>query len=75
MGTAAGEPCTGARSTGWLSLTEPRTRTLPPTSAVYYEDYEAAHVAGVALLRTGDRGYRSGLDRDGDGIACDEETG
>jgi hypothetical protein len=38
---------------------------------VYYANCTAVKAAGVAPIRTGDPGYRSGLDRDGDGIACE----
>jgi uncharacterized protein YceK len=42
------------------------------TSAVVsYKNCAEAKKAGVAPLRAGDEGYRTGLDRDGDGIACD----
>lgn len=37
----------------------------------YYPDYAAARAGGVAALHRGALGYRSGLDRDGDGIACE----
>jgi hypothetical protein len=37
----------------------------------YYANCAAARAAGVAPLHKGDPGYRSGLDRDGDGIACE----
>lgn len=37
----------------------------------YYANCAAARSAGVAPLHKGDPGYRSGLDRDGDGIACE----
>jgi outer membrane biosynthesis protein TonB len=40
-------------------------------SAAYYKNCAAARAAGAAPLRTGDPGYRAGLDRDGDGIACE----
>jgi len=40
-------------------------------SAVYYANCAAARAAGVAPLHVGDPGYRKGLDRDGDGIACE----
>ena len=43
----------------------------PPSSGVYYENCAAARAAGVAPLLTGQGGYRSGLDGDGDGIACE----
>jgi len=44
------------------------TRSNP---AVFYRSCEAAQAAGVAPLRTGDPGYRTGLDPDGDGVACE----
>jgi hypothetical protein len=57
--------------------------TAPPTTAahvaptttqpasVYYANCDAARAAGAAPLHRGDPGYRSGLDRDNDGIACE----
>lgn len=39
--------------------------------SAYYRSCAAARAAGVAPLHRGDPGYRSGLDRDGDGIACE----
>jgi hypothetical protein len=44
-----------------------------PASApgVYYANCTAARAAGVTPLHRGDPGYRSGLDRDDDGIACE----
>ena len=41
-----------------------------PASA-YYGNCAAARAAGAAPLHVGDPGYRAGLDRDGDGIACE----
>ncbi len=32
---------------------------------------DAARAAGVAPIQAGEPGYRPGLDRDGDGTACD----
>lgn len=46
----------------------------PSTTApggVYYPNCDAARAAGAAPLHQGDPGYRPGLDRDGDGIACE----
>lgn len=47
----------------------------PPTtrapSAAYYKNCDAARAAGVAPLLRGQPGYRSQLDRDDDGIACE----
>lgn len=41
-------------------------------AAAYYSNCDAARAAGVAPIRAGQPGYRAGLDRDGDGIACDK---
>lgn len=40
-------------------------------SSIYYDNCAAVRSAGVAPIRTGDAGYGSHLDRDGDGIACE----
>lgn len=37
----------------------------------YYPNCASARAAGVAPLRRGDSGYRAGLDRDNDGVACE----
>ncbi len=42
---------------------------------VSYRSCAAVRAAGKAPLYRGDPGYSSRLDRDGDGIACDTETG
>jgi hypothetical protein len=38
---------------------------------VFYKNCDAARAAGAAPLRKGEPGYRSKLDRDGDGVACE----
>ncbi|MGS2808168.1 excalibur calcium-binding domain-containing protein [Nocardia sp. MW-W600-9] len=43
----------------------------PPTPSAYYKNCAAARAAGVAPLHRGEPGYRSGLDGDGDGVACE----
>jgi hypothetical protein len=43
---------------------------LPPSSA-YYGNCSQARAAGAAPLHVGEPGYRLGLDRDGDGVACE----
>ena len=43
--------------------------TLPSSS--YFPNCSAARSAGAAPLYSGQAGYRSGLDRDGDGVACE----
>ncbi|NJC72917.1 excalibur calcium-binding domain-containing protein [Planosporangium thailandense] len=40
-------------------------------SDVYYANCAAVRAAGKAPLHRGDPGYRSPLDRDNDGIACE----
>lgn len=40
-------------------------------SDVYHRNCAAARAAGAAPMRRGEPGYRPGLDRDNDGIACD----
>lgn len=43
----------------------------PAPVAVYYANCTAAKAAGAAPLYAGQAGYRSALDRDSDGIACE----
>lgn len=38
---------------------------------VYYASCAEAKRAGAAPLHRGEPGYRKGLDRDGDGVACE----
>ncbi|WP_285249214.1 excalibur calcium-binding domain-containing protein [Pseudarthrobacter sp. efr-133-R2A-89] len=42
-----------------------------PAPAAYYANCTAAKAAGAAPLYRGQAGYRSALDRDGDGVACE----
>lgn len=44
-----------------------------PEAAVsaYYANCSEAKTAGAAPLHRGDAGYRSAMDRDGDGVACE----
>lgn len=42
-----------------------------PPSSVYYENCDAVRAAGAAPIHSGDPGYSSKLDRDGDGIGCE----
>jgi outer membrane biosynthesis protein TonB len=46
-------------------------KTTAHAPSVYYKNCAAAKAAGVAPLHLGEPGYRSGLDRDGDGVACE----
>jgi hypothetical protein len=53
----------------------PSTTTPSPApttgSSVYYKNCAEACADGVAPIYRGQPGYRPGLDRDGDGIACE----
>lgn len=49
---------------------------IPNTgSAAYYSSCAAVRAAGKAPLHTGDPGFRAGLDRDRDGVACESGAG
>jgi hypothetical protein len=51
----------------------PVQQAVPQAPAsVYYANCTAARAAGAAPLSAGQPGYRAGLDRDNDGIACDK---
>ncbi|MET8848300.1 excalibur calcium-binding domain-containing protein [Amycolatopsis sp. NPDC004625] len=52
-----------------VKTTEPAPE--PDHSNVYYANCSAAKAAGAAPLYRGEPGYRSALDRDGDGVACE----
>jgi hypothetical protein len=43
----------------------------PPPVDVYHASCDAVRAAGAAPLYRGQPGYRCGLDRDGDGVACE----
>jgi hypothetical protein len=63
---AAGFPTPGVHGGG--------SQPVPPPSnggGVYFANCAEAEAAGAAPMRAGEPGYRPGLDRDGDGIACD----
>ena len=47
----------------------------PEPESVYFENCDAVRAAGQAPLSAGDPGYRPGLDRDGDGVACEPSSG
>ncbi|MEY8016186.1 GmrSD restriction endonuclease domain-containing protein [Mycobacterium servetii] len=59
--------------------TDPGAEYVPPPPApapdnglsVYYPNCKAARAAGAAPIYVGQPGYRPGLDRDGDGVACE----
>jgi hypothetical protein len=49
----------------------PETQADESNSAVYYKNCAAARAAGAAPIQKGEPGYRSALDGDDDGTACD----
>jgi outer membrane biosynthesis protein TonB len=51
--------------------TRTATRAPEPPASAFYENCAAARAAGAAPLYAGEPGYRSGLDRDHDGVACE----
>ncbi|MGW0507519.1 excalibur calcium-binding domain-containing protein [Micromonospora sp. NPDC003241] len=51
------------------------TPSRTPKPDVYYRNCDAVRSAGKAPLKRGQPGYRAGLDRDGDGIACEPSRG
>lgn len=75
-------PATASPSPG--SATADQAAVVPPALAktvkpkpkpVYYANCDAVRGAGKAPLRKGRPGYRPGLDRDGDGVACESREG
>ncbi|WP_336978036.1 excalibur calcium-binding domain-containing protein [Altererythrobacter fulvus] len=70
--------CHTNRKTGEYHCHRAANRPAPAPSprrngsaGTYYPNCAAARAAGAAPLRRGDPGYRAGLDRDDDGIACE----
>jgi hypothetical protein len=49
----------------------PAPAPAPEPAGVYYANCTAAKAAGAAPLHAGQPGYRDGLDRDHDGVACE----
>jgi hypothetical protein len=75
LGRCPSQPrLTGGNPT--ISTVTPPPPAKPPTTpgssgSVYYANCTAARAAGAAPIYAGQPGYRSGLDRDHDGIACE----
>lgn len=69
----------GAWISDWLNRDETKFQTLfgstHSSAAAYYARCDDARAAGAAPIRRGQPGYRSGLDADGDGIACEPYYG
>jgi hypothetical protein len=58
-----------SRSSGGAS--GPASGASPGGGSVYYANCSAARAAGDTPLYVGEPGYRSALDRDKDGVACE----
>lgn len=69
------QPTPPPTTTAARATTPPKTgtttRSQPTTEDVHYANCDAVRAAGKAPLHRGDPGYRSGLDRDSDGLACE----
>lgn len=68
--TAAGHPTVKAPTKAASTATSYARRPVSPRT-VYYSSCAVARAAGAAPLHRGEPGYRPGLDRDGDGVACE----
>ena len=66
-----GPPCNGDTESTPFSAPKSAPGIPVPGASVYYPNCKAARAAGVAPLHVGQPGYRSGLDGDGDGVACE----
>jgi len=53
----------------------PAPRSVASQDSVYYSGCNEVRAAGKAPLYAGEPGYRSGLDGDSDGIACEPYRG
>jgi micrococcal nuclease len=53
------------------SAAQPAPAPAPSPNNTYYANCSAARAAGAAPIYAGEPGYRSALDRDGDGVACE----
>ncbi|WP_404980007.1 excalibur calcium-binding domain-containing protein [Caulobacter sp. BE264] len=70
------EGCHNNRKTGdyhchRAPAARPASSGTRPTSSAYFANCAEARAAGAAPIRVGEPGYRAGLDRDGDGVACE----
>jgi mRNA-degrading endonuclease toxin of MazEF toxin-antitoxin module len=67
------EAATGVKAPATTRTRSTQKPAPEPTSGpdVYYANCAAVRAAGAAPLHVADSGYRAGLDRDGDGVACE----
>jgi len=71
-GRTNSQGCHNQKSTGSYHCHNGGTSNPKSTIRVgYYSNCSQARSAGAAPMRRGDSGYRRGLDRDNDGVACE----
>lgn len=71
---ANGDPDAGAyveQPAPEAPVVEEQQAPAPAPAAAYYANCSAVRAAGAAPIYAGDPGYSSDLDRDGDGVACE----
>jgi hypothetical protein len=70
---AASSPAPAAEPSPAVAVSAPAVPApaAPAPAAVFYANCAAAKAAGAAPILTGQAGYRAGLDRDLDGVACE----
>ena len=68
--TSEPEPTTEEETQAGGGAAAPAPAPEPKQEITYYDNCTAARSAGAAPLYRGEPGYRPGLDRDKDGIAC-----
>lgn len=72
LSTCPDQPLPDGTSTTPLTIAPAPATTGPAApEAVYYPNCAAARAAGAAPLYRGEPGYRSDMDGDDDGIACE----
>lgn len=69
--TVTAEPVPAAEPAPEPQLVEEPQAPAPVAENVYYKNCTEARAAGVTPIYAGEPGYRSALDRDNDGIACE----
>ncbi|WP_018762297.1 excalibur calcium-binding domain-containing protein [Arthrobacter sp. 135MFCol5.1] len=68
---AAADQAAAAAAQQAAQAPAPAAVPAAPAPAAYFANCTAANAAGAAPLYRGQPGYRSALDRDGDGVACE----
>jgi len=69
--TLSSNPKTRSERSPALAQTQVEAPTIQPGADLFYQNCSVVRAAGRDPLYRGDPGYRSKLDRDNDGIACE----